>query len=357
LYSFKRVPGYPLVVIVGLGYDEGLTLWRTNAKVILTLAAIATLLLGGLALLLTREISRRAMRDIAIVNESNKLQAANTELTEERRKLQIANIDLTKERSKLQVSNAELKESQNDAEVANHAKSFFLANMSHEFRTPLNAIIGFSQVIKDEIMGPGRPIYAEYAKDIWGAGEHLLEIINNVLDISKIEAGKTELSDELVDPAEIVGASIATMRVQAANKKIALTADISPGTPFIRGDALRLRQVLINLVSNAVKFTEAGHVTVSVAFDAVQGFRFTVADTGIGMSPVEIKKALEPFGQVENAITKKYEGTGLGLPLAQRLVELHGGRLEIESVKEVGTTVSVYLPLDRVVRSVPEVAA
>jgi signal transduction histidine kinase len=357
LYSFKRVPGYPLVVIVGLGYDEGLTLWRTNARVILTLAAIATLLLGGLALLLTREISRRVMRDIAIVNESNKLQAANTELTEERRKLQTANVDLTKERGKLQVSNAELRKSKNDAEVANHAKSFFLANMSHEFRTPLNAIIGFSQVIKDEIMGPGRPIYAEYAKDIWGAGEHLLEIINNVLDISKIEAGKTELSEELIDPSEIVAASIATMRVQAANKKITLTADIPPEAPFIRGDALRLRQVLINLVSNAVKFTEAGHVTVSVAFDAAQGFRFTVADTGIGMSPVEIKKALEPFGQVENAITKKYEGTGLGLPLAQRLVELHGGRLEIESAKGIGTTIVVLLPLDRVVRSVPEVAA
>ena len=343
LYSFKRVPGYPLVVIVGLGYDEGLTLWRTNAKVILALAAIATFLLGGLALLLTREISRRVMRDIAIVSEGNKLQAANAELTDER--------------YKLQMSNVKLRESQNDAEVANHAKSFFLANMSHELRTPLNAIIGFSQVIKDEIMGPGRPIYAEYAKDIWGAGEHLLEIINNLLDISKIEAGKTELSNELVDPAEIVGASITAMRCQAANKKIALTADIPLEMPFIRGDALRLRQVLINLVSNAVKFTEAGHVAVSVACDAAQGFRFTVADTGIGMSPVEIKKALEPFGQVEHAINKKYEGTGLGLPLAQRLVELHGGRLEIESVKGVGTTIVVLLPLDRVVRPVPEVAA
>jgi signal transduction histidine kinase len=245
-----------------------------------------------------------------------------------------------------------LLEEKERAEVANRAKSFFLANMSHELRTPLNAIIGFSQIIKDETMGPGRPIYANYAKDICGAGEHLLEIINNLLDLSKIEAGKTELNEELSDPSEIVGASLSAMRVQAASKKIALTANIPLGTPFIRGDALRLRQVLINLVSNAVKFTEAGHVTVSVACDAAQGFRFTVADTGIGMSPVEIKKALEPFGQVEHAITKKYEGTGLGLPLAQRLVELHGGHLVIDSVKGVGTTVSVHLPLERVVQSV-----
>jgi len=127
--------------------------------------------------------------------------------------------------------------------------------------------------------------------------------------------------------------------------------------PLIRGDSLRLRQVLINLISNAVKFTEVGHVTVSVACDAAHGFRFTVADTGIGMSPADIVVALEPFGQIETVLSKKNVGTGLGLPLAQRLVELHGGRLEIESVKGTGTTIVVHLPLDRVVRSVSEVAA
>jgi len=344
LYSYRRIQNYPLIVSVGLGSDEGLSLSRANAKTISVLAAIATLLLGGAALYLVREIDRRVVRDIELAEKSERLQAANTELTSER--------------GKLQVVNTELIESKKRAEVANQAKSLFLANMGHEFRTPLNAIIGFSEVIKDQIVGPiGKPIYAEYAKDIWGAGKHLLEIINNLLDISKIEAGKTELSEELIDPSEIVGASLAAMRIQAENRKITLIADISSGTPFIRGDALRLRQVLINLVSNAVKFTEVGNITVSAAFDAVRGYRFTVADTGIGMSSGEIVVAMEPFGQVDNAITKKYEGTGLGLPLAQRLVELHGGRLEIESVKGVGTTVSVYLPLNRVVRSVPEVAA
>jgi signal transduction histidine kinase len=343
-YNYRQVDGYPLYVVVGLDYNAYLTEWRTQAIAVIGFTAITTLLLGGLAFYLVRELSRRTIRD--------------AELKDERSKLLTANTDLIGERQKLQAANGALLKSKEHAEMANQAKSSFLANMSHELRTPLNAIIGFSEVIKDQIMGPiGKPIYADYAKDIWGAGERLLEIINNLLDLSKMEADKTELRDEVLDPAEIMNASLTAMRFQAANKKITLTADIPPGMPLIRGDSLRLRQVLINLISNAVKFTEAGHVTVSIACDAAQGFRFTVADTGIGMSPAEIVVALEPFGQIETAYSKKNEGTGLGLPLAQRLVELHGGRLEIESVKGVGTTVSVYLPLDRVIRSVPEVAA
>jgi signal transduction histidine kinase len=331
LYSFRQVAGYPIFVSVGLDYNEQWRLWRTQAKTIASLAAIATLLLGGLALYLIKQIDRRVTRDI--------------ELAEQRRKLGIANTELTV--------------SMERAEVANHSKTLFLANMSHELRTPLNAIIGFSQIIKDQIMGPvGKPVYAEYAKDILGAGEHLLEIINNLLDISKIEAGKTELSDDMLDTGDIMRASLAALRVQAAAKKIALTADIPPETPFIRGDALRLRQVLINLLSNAVKFThQGGRVSLSVASDPAHGITFTVADSGIGMSPDEIAVALEPFSQIENALVKKYEGTGLGLPLAQRLVELHGGRLMIDSVKGIGTTIHVHLPPGRTVQDTAEAAA
>jgi signal transduction histidine kinase len=344
LYSYHRVADYPLVVIVGLGYDEGMASWRMNAEMILALAAAATSLLGGLILFLAREIDQRTLRDI--------------ELDEERKDLQAANIVLTDQRRKLVAANAELIDSRIRAEVANNAKSSFLANMSHELRTPLNAIIGFSQIIKDGIMGQARPIYAEYASDILEAGEHLLELINNLLDLSKIEAGKTELHDELLDPAEIVDAGLAALRVEAARKHITLGANIPPGLPLIRGDALRLRQVMINLVSNAVKFTEAGHVTVSAACDEDSGFRFTVADTGIGMSSAEIAKAMEPFGQVENSFTRKYSGTGLGLPLAQRLIDLHGGRLDIASVKGAGTSMKIHLPPDRVVsRLAPKVAA
>jgi len=264
---------------------------------------------------------------------------------------------LSRVNDELRAQRAALMDAKDDAERANRVKSQFLTNMSHELRTPLNAIIGFSQIIKDHLMGPGKPIYAEYAHDIFESGEHLLGIINNLLDISKIEAGKTELRDELVDPMKIVDDSVAAMRVQTANKKIELATEIPPATPFLRGDTPRLRQVLLNLVSNAVKFTEAGSVTISVAFDLASGFSFTVADTGIGMSPDEAVKALEPFSQIDNAVTKKYVGTGLGLPLAKSLVALHGGRLEIASVKGRGTSITVHLPPERVVWSTRAVAA
>ena len=264
---------------------------------------------------------------------------------------------LSKVNDELLAQRIALLKAKEEAEHANQVKSRFLANMSHELRTPLNAIIGFSQIIKDGLMGPGKPIYADYAHDIFHAGEHLLQIINNLLDISKIEAGKTELREELVDPAAIVHDSIAAIRVQATDKHLELATDIPPNTPLIRADTVRLRQILINLVSNAVKFTEAGHVKVSITFDAASGFSFAVADTGIGMAPEEIETALEPFGQVDNAISKKYAGTGLGLPLAKTLAMLHGGRLEIASVKGTGTTIAVRLPPERIVWKVREAAA
>jgi signal transduction histidine kinase len=336
LFSYRRGAAYPLVVSVGLAFDEGLALARVHAETISALAAVATLLLGGLAFYLIREIQNRAVRD--------------TELAAERRKLHAANVEL-------QSANAELSESKQIAEFASQAKSLFLANMSHELRTPLNAIIGFSQIIKDHAMGPGKPVYADYAKDIFSAGEHLLEIINNLLDIAKIEAGKTEIRDELIDLSEILAASRAAVRVQAEAKKIGLVIDIPRGIPRVRGDSLRLRQVLINLLSNAVKFTEAGQVTVTVACDAARGLTIAVADTGIGMSPDEIAIAVEPFGQVENAITKKYQGTGLGLSIARRLVELHSGGLTIKSAKGMGTTVTIELPAERLVLSLAEVDA
>jgi len=327
-FSYRHAADYPLVVAVGLDYEEGLALARAHAWTVSALAAIATLLLSALAFYLSEEIRRRAIRDM-------ELHAANEQLRS---------------------ANAELSESKKVAEVASQAKSLFLANMSHELRTPLNAIIGFSQLIKDQTMGPGKPVYADYAKDIFGAGEHLLEIINNLLDIAKIEAGQTTISDETVDVPELLAASLAAVRVQADKKKLGLVADVSRGLPLVRGDAVRLRQVLINLLSNAVKFTEAGQVSVTVACDATRGLSVAVADTGIGMSPAEIAIALEPFGQVENALTKKYEGTGLGLSIARHLVELHDGRLTIASVKGVGTTIHVELPAERLVRSPADIA-
>src|SRR5208282_5787897 len=222
IYSYRRMVKYPLVVIVGLDYAEELASSRENARTVIWLAAATTLLLGGLAAYLMREIGRRVVHEIGLADE----------------------------RAKLRATNIELKTSMERAEAANQAKSMFLANMSHELRTPLNAIIGFSQIIKDQSLGPaGTKRYAEYAQDIWTSGEHLLELINNVLDISKIEAGKFELSEEPLDPAEIVQASLMAVQNQVARKKIVLETHL-PGKPvYVRADALRLRQILINLLS------------------------------------------------------------------------------------------------------------
>jgi signal transduction histidine kinase len=327
IYSYRRGWDYPLVAAIGLDYDEGLSSARAHAFVMSVLVASASVLLCGFSLFLIRELRNRAVREVELAAERMKLQAVNSELI------------VSKER----------------AEVANHAKSLFLANMSHELRTPLNAILGFSQLIRDEIMGAvGKPVYREYAGDIFRSGEHLLEIISNVLDISKIEFGKTKLNEEVLDPAEVVAACLATVRIRAETKKIELRSDIPDPCPKIRADALRLRQIVINLLANAVKFTEAGSVTVSLAWD--HSFSMTITDTGIGMSHDEVAIALQPFEQVENAITKTYEGTGLGLPLAKRLVELHGGTMVIRSTKGAGTSVCVELPAERVVGDLVQAA-
>ena len=238
------------------------------------------------------------------------------------------------------------------AEAANQAKSMFLANMSHELRTPLNAIIGFSQLIKDQILGPANPpAYADYAKDIHDAGEHLLEVISNVLDASRIEVGKFDIKEEPVEVGELMQSAVQTVRVQAANKSLALELRPPEAPVSLRADALRLRQILINLLANAVKFTpQGGRVTLSFAASPAAAV-FAVTDTGIGMSPEEIAVATKPFHQIENALVKRYEGVGLGLSLAKHMTEMHGGTLEIESEKGVGTTVRVVLPAERILRA------
>ncbi|HYL33046.1 MAG TPA: ATP-binding protein [Stellaceae bacterium] len=237
-----------------------------------------------------------------------------------------------------------------EAEAANKAKTLFLANMSHELRTPLNAVIGFSDIIRNQIMGPvGVPAYADYANDIHNAGHHLLGLVGNVLDASRIEAGKFDLDEEPVEVAELVHGAVQAVHPQADKKSLTLIERLPEKPIAIRADPLRLRQVLINLLSNAVKFTpDGGRVTIFFQASA-RRVAFAVVDTGIGMTPEEAKIAVEPFRQIENTLVKRYEGVGLGLSLAKRITEMHGGTLEIESAKGVGTTVRVILPVERVV--------
>ncbi|WP_448206832.1 PAS domain S-box protein [Azospirillum sp. sgz302134] len=236
------------------------------------------------------------------------------------------------------------------AESADKAKSAFLQIMSHELRTPLNAVIGFSQVIEMRLLGAAEvDRYTEYATSIRQSGEHLLGIIDDILDITKIEAGNLDLTDGPVDLTDLVGQGLNLVAIQAGKRGVAVSIDLPDGMPMLWGDAQRLRQVLVNLLSNAVKFSKAGDtVTVGARQDGEGGAALFVRDTGIGMAPEDIPKALTPFTQVDQSMTRGYEGTGLGLPISKRLVEAHGGALHIDSAPGQGTTVTVRLPAERV---------
>ena len=233
------------------------------------------------------------------------------------------------------------------AETANRVKSEFLATMSHELRTPLNAIIGFSEVINGEAFGPGLPRYREYAGHIHGAGTHLLAVINDILDFTKAEAGKLDLRVEEVDLAQVIEEAACLVRPRAAERHLLLRLDV--GTlPPLAIDRLRIKQVLLNLLSNAVKFTdEGGEVLVEAARNDLGEVVLCVRDTGIGIDPEMLPLVFEPFRQIDSALARKYEGTGLGLSLVKTFVELHGGTVRIESKLSEGTAVFVLFPAAR----------
>lgn len=234
------------------------------------------------------------------------------------------------------------------AEVANRAKSAFLANMSHEFRTPLNAIIGFSESLLAGYFGEMTPKQMEYVEDIHKSGGHLLQLINDVLDLAKVEAGRMEPHIEALDPQHVVSDSLEMMRLQAERASVALSMDAPASLPLLQADERMLRQMLLNLLSNAVKFTPAGGrawVTLEMQGPVLQ---IAVHDTGVGMAAQDIPKALAPFGQVRGVLSRDHQGTGLGLPLVKSLAELHGGRLDLQSEPGRGTVATISLPLRRV---------
>ncbi len=233
--------------------------------------------------------------------------------------------------------------------------------MGHELRTPLNAIIGFSEIIKDEIFGPvGSARYREYMHDIHDSGHHLLNLVNDLLDIARIEVGKTEVEDQVLAVADLVAASLAEFAERAAAGGVTLDSDLPAELPRLRADPGKLRQMLGNLLSNAIKFTEpGGRVTVgarsSPGGGPDVGFVLQITDSGIGMALKDIPVALAPFGQVKNALHQRHEGSGLGLPLTKALAELHAGSLDLQSEPGTGTTVTLRFPAERVV-ALPKVA-
>ena len=243
-----------------------------------------------------------------------------------------------------------LREAKEDAELANRAKTEFLASMSHDLRTPLNAIIGFSQLIKQEAFGPlANDKYAEYIDDIHASGNHLLDLVNDILDIAAVESGHLELNEDLLDVGVIAEAAFRMMEPHAETGGIELARDLDPRLAGLFADERRVKQVVLNLLSNAVKFTpEGGRVSLDARLED-DAMALVVADTGIGMDEDDLAKAMTKFGQVDSELSRKYQGTGLGLPLVKGLMEAHGGTLELKSAKGVGTTVTARFPKERVV--------
>lgn len=245
--------------------------------------------------------------------------------------------------------NLRLGEAKGAAEKASRVKSEFLAHMSHELRTPLNAIIGFAEVMRLELLGPlGRARYREYIGDIHQSGQHLLSLIDDVLDMSRIEAGRFELHEETVDLAAMGNEALALVRPIAERSGVSLVVNEASLQALLHADERAVKQMLVNLLANAIKYTpSAGTVQLGARLNAEGELVLTVADTGVGMSPREIEDSVVPFVQVDSRLARRTPGSGLGLPITKRLIEMHGGRLVLESAPDRGTTATLYFPAAR----------
>jgi signal transduction histidine kinase len=302
-------------------------------------------------LVLVRALDSADGRRLCLVQIENISSAVRREkhLRGQIRELQETKARLEQQGRDMEEMTRRLRSARDEAERANRAKSEFLANMSHELRTPLNAIIGFSEMLESGYGGTLSERQASYTKDIHDSGQHLLQIINNVLDMSKVEAGQYQLYETAVDLRDVARASIAILSGRAREQGLTLELAIDSTLPCVMADERTLRQVLLNLLSNAVKFTRGGGtVTVTGGVQQDGDLVINVGDTGIGIAPEALDLVMEPFRQANGSFSREYEGTGLGLTISKNFIELHGGKLAIESEVGVGTTVSVILPAFRV---------
>jgi signal transduction histidine kinase len=324
--AYRKLQNYPFYVLVGLSTEDYLSGWKNIVLAISGLSAVLLLVTGSATVI----IYRASQRQKAILDERARSSAAIESLLEERTTL-----------------NAALAERVMAAEAATRAKSSFLANMSHEFRTPLNAVIGLSQLL-GRMSLPEKAL--EFVKHIAQAGDQLLELTDDVLDLSRIEAGEMHLARVPFSLAPMLDAVHAMIRPLAAGKGLALEFDFSPELPAeLCGDPLRLKQILLNLLDNAVKFTDSGHVKLRAYLtkrEATQvSLRIDVIDTGIGIAPEAQARIFDAFTQADSSITRRFGGTGLGLSIVQRLVEMMDGHLELQSMLGQGSTFSVILTM------------
>ena len=307
----------PMYLAISRTQSALLQPWRNALVFIVLFAATSLVVLGVLAVFVLRAVSHEENWGNALMEREVRLSRQAIELAHAR----------------------------DVAETANRARGEFMANMSHELRTPLNAILGFSEILERGLFGPlGDPRYREFAADIHASGKHLLQVIGNILDLAKVDAGKLELFTQDFDIVETMQSCSRLMSEAANAGGVALEMLTPQGPVYIQGDATRVRQILLNLLSNAVKFTPRGKTVTLTGEPVEDGFILRVTDTGIGMTEEEAIKAMEPFHQIDSSLARRYQGTGLGLPLTKSLVTLHEGEMDIRSVPGEGTTVTVWLP-------------
>ncbi len=316
---FFSIPGHPFQYT-----DENL--WRV---IVWALTTPATALMVGI-------LKRRNDRTFKEILQRE--QEFSASLTESLRRQKVLEQQLHRK-------NEELVEQNRTVQEANRLKGEFLANMSHELRTPLNAIIGFAELMHDGRIGPVSPEHKEYLGDILTSSRHLLQLINDVLDLSKVESGKMEFHPEPLDLAQLVTEVCDALRTLAAQKRIAVQAEIDPSVDGVTGDPGKLKQTLYNYLSNALKFTpDEGRVTVRVAAEGAETFRLEVEDTGVGIKPEDVSRLFVEFQQLDASTAKKHQGTGLGLALTKRLVEAQGGQVGVRSTPGKGSVFFAVLP-------------
>lgn len=347
-YSYyRKLPNYPFIILIG----DNKYFQNKEANRILWPRLEVTLVLGLFFLLLLYFFQRK------IIHPVEALSAAALAISNGRTDFVMPESDiheyqvLAQQLSNIRQIIDRLTQAQKELEEALKAKSSFLSNMSHEFRTPLNAVIGFSETIKKKIFGDiGNEKYSEYVTDINDQGQYLLKLIEDILDASKIESGKAELYEEPFSFTRLLKDSVKTVQQRADAKSIKLGTEVSDDLPYIKADKTKMKQVILNLLSNAVKFT-ANNGNISIRAYVDKEFVLEVQDTGIGIAKEDLKKIAQRFAQVDNIYTRKNRGSGLGMSISKDIIELHGGKLLIESEPNVGTKIIVRLPADRIIFS------